>query len=40
MSIPKYYELFPPVMECLKDGAQHTSKETIDYCANYYNLTP
>jgi restriction system protein len=39
MSIPKYYELFLPVMECLKDGAQHTSKETIDYCANYCKLT-
>lgn len=40
MSIPKYYEFFSPVMECLKDGKQHTSKETLDYCADYYKLTP
>ena len=40
MSIPKYYEFFSPVMECLKDGKQHTSKETLDYCAEYYKLTP
>ena len=40
MSIPKYYEFFSPVMVCLKDGKQHTSKETLDYYADYYKLTP
>ena len=27
-------------MECIKDGKHHTSKETLDYCASYYKLTP
>ena len=39
MPIPKYYEFFAPVMECLKDGKPHSSKETLDYCANYYKLS-
>ena len=39
MPIPKYFEFFAPVMECLKDGASHSSKETLDYCANYYKLS-
>lgn len=40
MSIPKYFEFFSAVMECLKDGKKHTAKETLDYCADYYKLTP
>ena len=39
MSIPKYFEFFAPVMECLKDGEPRSSKETIEYCATYYNLS-
>jgi len=39
MAVPKYYEFFPAVMECLKDGKTHTSKETIDFCAKYHRLT-
>lgn len=39
MPIPKYYEFFAPVMECLKDSKPHLSKETLDYCANYYKLS-
>lgn len=39
MPIPKYFEFFAPVMECLKDGENHSAKETIQFCANYYNLS-
>lgn len=39
MPIPKYFEFFAPVMECLKDGAPHSSKETLEYCATYYKLS-
>ncbi len=39
MPIPKYFEFFAPVMECLKDGEQHSSKETLEYCAAYYKLS-
>lgn len=39
MPVPKYYDFFPAVMECLKDGKIHSSKETIEYCIQYFNLT-
>lgn len=39
MSIPKYFDLFAPVMECLKDGKNHSAKETVEYCANYYKMS-
>ena len=39
MAVPKYYEYFPAVMECLKDGKPHTSKETLEFCASFFNLT-
>ena len=39
MAVPKYYDFFPAVMECLKDGKPHTSKETLDYCSKYFKLT-
>ena len=39
MPIPKYYEFFAPVMECLKDGTPRSSKETLEYCAAYYKLS-
>ncbi len=39
MPIPKYYEFFAPVMECLADGKTHTAKETREYCASYYKLS-
>lgn len=38
MSVPKYHAFFPAVMECLKDGEIHTSKETLDYCSKYFSL--
>ena len=39
MPIPKYYEFFAPVMECLKDEEHHSAKETVEYCASYYKLS-
>ena len=39
MPVPKYYEFFPAVMECLKDGEIHSSKETIEFCIQYFDLT-
>lgn len=27
MAIPKYFEFFPTVIECLSDATLHTSKE-------------
>ena len=39
MSVPKYDDFFPAVMECMKDGEIHSSKDTLDYCSNYFNLT-
>jgi restriction system protein len=40
MAVPKYYEFFPAVMECLRDGKEHTSKEISDYCSEYFKLSP
>lgn len=39
MSVPKYDAFFPAVMECLKDGEIHSSKDTLDYCSRYFSLT-
>ena len=39
MSVPKYDEFFPAVMECLKDGQVHSAKETYEFCAAYHNLS-
>ncbi len=39
MSVPKYDDFFPAVMECLKDGEVHTSKETLEFCINFFSLT-
>ena len=39
MPVPKYHAFFPAVMECLKDGEVHTSKETLEFCSKYFNLT-
>ena len=39
MSVPTYDAFFPAVMECLKDGKVHTSKETLDFCTKYFGLT-
>ena len=39
MAIPKYDELFTPVLLCLKDGNEHKFKEIVAYCSDYSNLT-
>lgn len=39
MSVPKYYEFFPSVLNCLSDGKEHSIRELYEYCANAFNLT-
>lgn len=39
MPVPKYYELFPYVLECLSDGNSHTMKEISEFCASAAKLT-
>lgn len=39
MSVPKYYEFFPYVLECLSDNKEHTMKEIAEYCAAAVKLT-
>ncbi len=39
MSVPKYYELMPAIINCLGDNKVHTSKELIKYCVDTFHLT-
>lgn len=39
MPVPKYYEFFPYVLDCLSDGKEHTMKEIAEYCAISTKLT-
>lgn len=39
MAIPKYFEFFPTVIECLSDATLHTSKEIREYCISAFKLT-
>ena len=39
MSVPKYYEFFPYVLECLADGKEYPTKAIVEYCANRVNLS-
>jgi len=39
MPVPKYYEFFPYVLECLSDDNNHTMKEIAEYCATASKLT-
>ncbi len=39
MPVPKYYEFFPYVLECLSDDNNHTMKEIAEYCAKAAKLT-
>lgn len=39
MSVPKYYEFFPYVLDCLSDNKEHTMKEIAEYCAVSVKLT-
>lgn len=39
MAVPKYYEFFQPIMQCLKDENSHSMRELRDSCCKFYNLT-
>lgn len=39
MPVPKYYEFFSYVLECLSDDNHHTMKEIAEYCATAAKLT-
>ena len=39
MSIPTYNEFYDSILELLSDGQIHNSKETIEYCANAFQLS-
>ena len=39
MSVPKYNEFFPHVLNCLSDSEKHTVKEITEYCVNETKLT-
>lgn len=39
MAIPKYFEFFAPVMECLLDEKEHSTKDIRNYCVSYYSIT-
>lgn len=39
MSVPKYYEIHKPILECLSDGQAHTMKELRVYVIKYFKLT-
>ncbi len=39
MPVPKYYQFFSPILDCLADGKEHNLKEVAEYCANKFNLS-
>lgn len=39
MSVPKYYEMHKPILECLSDGQEHTMKDLKGYIIKYFQLT-
>lgn len=39
MAIPKYYEFFPAVINCLSDGEIHSSREIREFCITAFNLS-
>lgn len=39
MSVPKYYEMHKPILECLSDGQVHMMKELKVYIIKYFQLT-
>lgn len=39
MSVPKYYEMHKPILECLSDGQLHSMKELKAYVIQYFQLT-
>ena len=39
MAIPKFDEFFPPIMEVIADGKEHSLKNIREYCVKYFNLS-
>lgn len=39
MSVPKYYEMHKPMLQCLADGKTHTLKEIKTYMIQHFHLT-
>lgn len=39
MSVPKYFEMHKPILQCLSDGQEHTMKELKGYVIQYFQLT-
>lgn len=39
MAIPKYYEFFPAVIDCLSDGEIHSSRDIREFCITAFKLT-
>ncbi|MDV0445534.1 Mrr restriction system protein [Methanimicrococcus sp. At1] len=39
MVVPKLEKMYLPLLECLKDGKEHTSKEINDFIANYLEVS-
>lgn len=39
MSIPKYNEMYTPILQLLSDGKQHRRSELMPYTVNHFNLS-
>ncbi|MDR2943485.1 MAG: winged helix-turn-helix domain-containing protein [Methanosarcinales archaeon] len=39
MTLPKYDEMYKPLLESLKNGNEHTVKEINDFIAKYLNIS-
>lgn len=39
MSIPKYNEMYTPILQLLSDGKQHRRSELMTYTVNHFNLS-
>lgn len=39
MAVPKYYELFLPIMQCLSDEKTHHTREIRNACIQYFSLS-
>lgn len=39
MAVPKFEEMYIPLLECLKDEKEHTAKDINDFIANYMKIS-
>lgn len=39
MGVPKYFEMYKPILQFLSDGHEHTAQELKIYVAQYFHLT-